>query len=229
MTPVSATAPRRRASRVLPETGKVLFALVFTLVVNGVGLGVITRLNLRAIEVPEAEARVVTAIDFTTPPPKQPREVRPEPPRPQREPLRRRTTAAVPNAPSRIAAERLEAPNLDAGGLIDGAALEGSLSRDMRLVFREEEVDEPPRLIHRVSPSYPVSAADRGITGEVRFRALVGTDGNVERIEIVSSDPPGVFDSATRSSVMRWRFRPAVYDGRTVSVWTRSRLVFRLE
>ena len=49
---------------------------------------------------------------------------------------------------------------------------------------------------HFVAPVYPREALQKKLSGEVRVRITVDTDGKVKAASIVSSNPPGVFDRA---------------------------------
>ena len=55
----------------------------------------------------------------------------------------------------------------------------------------------------QVQPLMPAKAAREGITGTVRARATI-KGGKVTAVEILSSQPRGVFDSAVRSAMMQY-------------------------
>jgi len=90
------------------------------------------------------------------------------------------------------------------------------------------EVDEAPTVRQRVSMRYPIDAERDGITGYVVLRGLVERDGRVSRVEILDSNPSGVFDQAAKSAFAKWRFQPGRDGGKPVRVWVRKRLEFRL-
>ncbi|TMA35875.1 MAG: energy transducer TonB [Deltaproteobacteria bacterium] len=68
----------------------------------------------------------------------------------------------------------------------------------------------------RIAPDYPRQAADRGIEGWVTFRFTVAVDGSVQDVAILDSDPPHIWDSATKRAVSSWKYQPAIRDGRPV-------------
>jgi periplasmic protein TonB len=68
----------------------------------------------------------------------------------------------------------------------------------------------------RIEPDYPGPARTRGIEGSITFRFTVAVDGSVKDIEILESDPPKVWDSATIRAVSSWRYQPAIRDGKPV-------------
>jgi protein TonB len=65
----------------------------------------------------------------------------------------------------------------------------------------------------RIEPDYPTPARDRGIEGWVTFRFTITREGRVKDIEIVDSQPPRIWDSATVRAVSNWRYQPALKDG----------------
>jgi len=90
----------------------------------------------------------------------------------------------------------------------------GSLGNALGLA----EVDVPASLLPRSPlPRYPDVLKSRGLTGGVRIRFVVGTDGRVElgTVEILESTHPA-FADAVRSTLPRMRFRPARVGSRAV-------------
>jgi protein TonB len=68
----------------------------------------------------------------------------------------------------------------------------------------------------RMEPDYPAAAKDRHIEGRVTFRFTVAVDGSVKDIEIVDSQPPRIWDDATKRAVSTWKYQPATKDGKPV-------------
>lgn len=68
---------------------------------------------------------------------------------------------------------------------------------------------KPPRLLREVAPVYPASARNSGATGVVTVRILVGADGSVEDVTVVSSSGNGAMDNSVVTAVNKWRFSPA--------------------
>jgi TonB family protein len=73
-------------------------------------------------------------------------------------------------------------------------------------------------LIRRVEPQYPEPARAQHIQGAVRLKALIGKDGHVEKLELVSGDPE--LARAAMDAVRQWRFRPYQDQGKRVEVET---------
>lgn len=71
--------------------------------------------------------------------------------------------------------------------------------------------------LSRQPPQYPYKAARRGIEGWVRVAFDVTETGSVDNVEVIESDPPGVFDQAATRAVYSWRFKPRIVNGKAVS------------
>lgn len=156
--------------------------------------------------------------------------------RPTRARRRARATAPVKTVslptlslPSSIQAPAAVSTELDTKTLHRVALKrEQSLTAKANLIFTEEMVDDPPRVLIGGPPSYPFEAQQRGIEGEVKLRILVSAQGAVTQVHVVSAKPAGVFDEAAMRAARRYRFRPARYHGRAVQVWVVKTFMFRL-
>ncbi len=101
---------------------------------------------------------------------------------------------------------------------------------------REGEIVVPgpdvtaPVLLKRVAPTYPPVARKLKLDGEVRLRALVGTDGKVEDIQILKVSRQGVgFEKAAEQAVRQWVYRPATKRGVKVKMWIIVRVPFAVQ
>lgn len=84
-------------------------------------------------------------------------------------------------------------------------------------------------LIQKVEPVWPRKALLDCIEGHVELQFLVGEDGRVQDMEILESQPPGVFDEAATSAIGSWIFKPRYVAGRSVSRMATQRLEFQME
>ena len=82
-------------------------------------------------------------------------------------------------------------------------------------------------LIHRVQPDYPKIAKTIRLSGSVLLRALIGTDGEVHEIEVLSGNP--ILAEAARAAVRQWRYRPTMLNGQAVEVETQITVNFVLD
>jgi protein TonB len=83
-------------------------------------------------------------------------------------------------------------------------------------VYLIDKVDEPPVAIYSPKPVYPEIAREIVFTGRVVLRVLVGEDGNVRKVEVVSG--PRLLAESAQETLYRWRFRPARVKGKAVPV-----------
>ena len=96
------------------------------------------------------------------------------------------------------------------------------------VVMTEDSVDSPPQAIDRQPAAYPAKARAKGITGYVVLRLRVGSDGAVQDVQVQEATPPGVFEETAVTSVRGWRFEPATYEGRPVTVSVTQTVRFEL-
>jgi TonB family protein len=71
-------------------------------------------------------------------------------------------------------------------------------------------------LSKKVAPVYPTDARRKGIQGTVRLHILIGTDGRVRKVEIVSGDSHLVRSAI--EAVKQWEYKPYLQDGKAVEV-----------
>ena len=81
--------------------------------------------------------------------------------------------------------------------------------------------------VRYVAPEYPRQALAKELTGDVRVRYTVGTDGRVKDAAVTASNPAGVFDEVALAAVRRWRFKPYEVDGQPVEAITGTVMVFK--
>ena len=81
-------------------------------------------------------------------------------------------------------------------------------------------------LIKKVTPVYPPLAKTARVQGTVRFTALIGKDGTVLNLELVSGHPL-LIPSAT-DAVKNWVYRPTLLNGQPVEVITQIDVSFTL-
>ena len=82
-------------------------------------------------------------------------------------------------------------------------------------------------LVYRVQPEYPSLARTIHLGGTVELRAIIGTDGSVRDIEVVSGNP--ILARAAVAAVWQWRYQPTRLNGTPVEVETRITVNFILE
>lgn len=73
-------------------------------------------------------------------------------------------------------------------------------------------------LIHQVQPIYPSEARRDHIQGTVVIKALIGKDGHIKDLQVLSG--PKELVAAATGAVEQWRYRPWVIKGDVVEVET---------
>ena len=66
-------------------------------------------------------------------------------------------------------------------------------------------------------PRYPAGAAAEKVTGKVVVIVDVAADGSVADARVEKSEPVGVFEDVTLEAVKKWKFEPALKDGKPVA------------
>jgi protein TonB len=86
---------------------------------------------------------------------------------------------------------------------------------------------DPAMLIHRVEPVYPPLARQIHREGRVELRAIIGTDGTIQSLQVVSGDP--MFLNSAIEAVQQWRYRPTILNGQPVEIDTYITVVYTMQ
>jgi protein TonB len=81
-------------------------------------------------------------------------------------------------------------------------------------------------LIHRVDPIYPSLARAARIQGTVILAAVIGRDGSVQHLQIMTGHP--LLTAAAIDAVRQWRYRPYLLNGEAIEVDTQVTVNFIL-
>lgn len=81
-------------------------------------------------------------------------------------------------------------------------------------------------LLERVEPEYPEAARRQRIQGPVVLNVLVGADGLVQEVSVISGDPQ--LTKAATDAVGKWRFNPHQLKGKAVEFETRITVNFAI-
>jgi protein TonB len=82
------------------------------------------------------------------------------------------------------------------------------------------------QLISRIEPHYPSLAKQTRTEGTVRLHAIIGRDGRIASLEVISGHP--LLVQAALDAVRRWSYRPTMLNGQPVDVETSITIVFKL-
>lgn len=81
-------------------------------------------------------------------------------------------------------------------------------------------------LIHKVQPAYPPLARQARIQGTVVLQALIGKDGAIQNLHVVSGHP--MLTGSALDAVKQWRYKPYFLNGEPVEVETTINVNFTL-
>jgi protein TonB len=81
-------------------------------------------------------------------------------------------------------------------------------------------------LTRPVQPNYPLLAKEMKVQGAVVLEALIGRDGNIQDLHVLSG--PTILSAAAREAVKQWRFRPYLQSGQPVETEARITVNFTI-
>lgn len=95
--------------------------------------------------------------------------------------------------------------------------------------FRYQRVTVPEsvqrdKLIRKTEPDIPELARQARISGRVILYVILGADGTVEQIQIISGHP--LLTQSVIDAVRQWRYKPTLIDGAPVEVETQVSIEF---
>jgi protein TonB len=108
------------------------------------------------------------------------------------------------------------------GGVLASSPLQAAFERPLHVPNMPES-----RILHKANPVYPLAAIQHRIQGSVWFSALIGKDGRVEGLRLISGHP--LLIAAAREAAQQWAFQPATVRGVPVRMLTRIQIQFSLE
>ena len=85
---------------------------------------------------------------------------------------------------------------------------------------------EAANIVQKVTPIYPAEAKANRVQGSVRFTVIIGKDGRVQNLTLVSGDP--VLAQAAKDAVQQWVYKPTLLNGAPVEVMTQVDVNFTL-
>jgi protein TonB len=85
---------------------------------------------------------------------------------------------------------------------------------------------DPAMLTRRIEPIYPRLAIQTRREGRVELHAIIGTDGTIQALEVVSGDV--LFYQSAKDAVAQWRYKPTYLNSRPVEVDTTITVIYTL-
>lgn len=81
-------------------------------------------------------------------------------------------------------------------------------------------------LVSQVQPVYPIIPQRIRLETTVVLRALIGRDGRVTSVQVLSGH--ALFHESAKTAVAQWRYRPYILNGQAVAVETQVTVNYRL-
>jgi protein TonB len=82
------------------------------------------------------------------------------------------------------------------------------------------------KLITQIKPAYPPLAVSARISGTVRLVAIIGQEGGIRNLQVISGHP--LLTQAALDAVRQWRYQPTLLNGEPVEVITQIDVNFTL-
>jgi protein TonB len=162
--------------------------------------------------------------------------------------------SVIPDAIPVVANEivpQVEAPGAVEGGVeggIEGGEIGGMIGGVIGSVVTPQPQTPPPPpappadgriyierdaplhlpILSQAYPMYPSEAATRGWEDQLVIRYVIGKDGRVKEVTIVSPPARKQFEQPTLRAIRMWRFRPFVKDGQKFEVVHELTVNYRL-
>lgn len=140
-------------------------------------------------------------------------------------------SAAPPNAPPAMGGVVGGVPGGVAGGQV-GGVLGGVLNSPVavpKVELKRVRVSQGVSqglLTHKVEPTYPPLAKQAHIQGTVVLHAVIGKDGHVQGLQVVSGHP--MLSAAAINAVKQWQYKPYMLNGQPVEIDTNITVNFTL-
>jgi protein TonB len=90
-----------------------------------------------------------------------------------------------------------------------------------------EELDQRPAALSAIDLEYPDAGRPRD--GYLVARILINEDGGADKVQLLVSDPQGLFDDLVVAAFSSGRYRPGTKDGRPVRSQMTVEIRFRPE
>lgn len=81
-------------------------------------------------------------------------------------------------------------------------------------------------LVDKVQPEYPPHAREQHIQGNVLLHVIIGNEGNVENVQLITGHP--LLAPAAIDAVRQWRYKPYLLNGQAVEIDTQVLVNFKL-
>ncbi len=152
-----------------------------------------------------------------------------------------RTPTKIPKKVEMIKEEEAPPPSMGVVGGVPGGVPGGSMGGVMGSIIGGTPTAVPKvavqrirvsqgvvagLVIHKVQPNYPQLAKTARVQGNVQLAALIGKDGTIQNLHVLSGHP--LLTQAALDAVKQWRYKPYILNGEPVEVDTQITVIFSL-
>ena len=116
--------------------------------------------------------------------------------------------------------------NFSSGGVIGGKGVAGVADEKIDQAFSLAEIDQGPRKVYHVDPSYPGDLRGKKVEGTASVIFIVDAAGKVSSPRIEKSAHPS-FDKPALDAVRQWKFEPGLKGGQRVPCRMRVSIRFQ--
>ncbi|WP_348264744.1 M56 family metallopeptidase [Telmatobacter sp. DSM 110680] len=110
-------------------------------------------------------------------------------------------------------------------GAEQDSASSSDLSKSIPTSISPEKMQE--RVMTKVPPTYPPEAKSARIQGAVVLKAVIGKDGHVENLKVISG--PSKLQQSALDAVRQWVYKPYLVNGAPVEVETKISVIYSLK
>lgn len=138
--------------------------------------------------------------------------------------------AATDNPQYKKIGEFFKKVQVSADGLVTRAVWnlpEADLEAMIEAALPKQTKPMPAKLLRQTAPVYPPLAKEARVSGVVKFDAVIGTDGKVESLKIVSGHP--LLVQSAMDAAKQWVYEPVVTDGKPAKIVTQIEVNFSLD
>ncbi len=152
-----------------------------------------------------------------------------------------RTPTKIPKKVEMIKEEEATPPSMGVVGGVPGGVPGGSMGGVMGSIIGGTPTAVPKvavqrirvsqgvvagLVIRKVQPNYPQLAKTARVQGNVQLAALIGKDGTIQNLHVLSGHP--LLTQAALDAVKQWRYKPYILNGEPVEVDTQITVIFSL-
>jgi TonB family protein len=89
-------------------------------------------------------------------------------------------------------------------------------------------VDTPPQILVKTTLP-PINQYSKGQYFKLETRIFIEEDGSVKEVKLLNSNQDKDWDARAISEIKKWRFSPAIYQGKPIAIWVKQPIQVQME